>query len=155
MDRPIAMKLFLTLFTLLLCLGCGGTKSTQQTASSCPAYPSGGVLGEGTSSYCVTTSAASYQITGVGGLFNSYAVSVTLRSNPAIPAGHTVKLNLQPGLGSGELVSSGSSALNFQFTATTNTSETCLPNPATIEVSDGDAGALLQTSWTTLPSSCK
>jgi len=32
-DRPIAMKLALILFALLLCVGCGATKSTQTPAS--------------------------------------------------------------------------------------------------------------------------
>ena len=31
MGQPIAMKLALSLFALLLCVGCGATKSTQTT----------------------------------------------------------------------------------------------------------------------------
>lgn len=36
MGRPIAMKLAFILFTLLLCAGCGGTKSTQTPAVLSP-----------------------------------------------------------------------------------------------------------------------
>lgn len=155
MGRLIATTLTLIVFTLLLC-GCNAAKQTDPF--SCAAYPNGLTLSPGTGDqYCVTPSSASYQISEQGSEFNSYSVSVTLQSNPPIPTGTTVQVSLQPDIeGQGQVVSTGSSTMAFSFTVTTNTSETCLPNPVTVSANafSGAAGGLLQASWTSVPEAC-
>lgn len=156
-------KLCIALLSSVLLCGCNAAK---QTASfSCAEYPNGLALswgGAGDQS-CVTPSSASYQIGEQGSQFNSYSVSATLQFNPPLPTGTTATLSLGPvggGTeymeGQGQIVSTGSSTMNFSFTVTTNTNEVCLPNPVNegVNVFNGDAGGIVQASWASVPQSC-
>ena len=157
--RPMAMKLALMLFALLLCVGCSGI--SKSTPFSCAAYPTGGVMLLNNTNYCITTSAASYQIAEQGSFFNTYSTSVTIQSNPPLPTGTTANVGLSgtgatgfPLGASGQIASTGSPTMDFSFTAQTPPTMTCLPTPVNVSVNSGDANVLVQASWTSIPQVC-
>lgn len=74
MGRPIAMKLAFILFTLLLCVGCGATKSTQPTVLITPA--SATVQTGATQQFTTTSTGVTWLVNGtVGGSSSTGLIS--------------------------------------------------------------------------------
>jgi hypothetical protein len=147
------------LFSVMMC-GCTAAKKTA--APACPAYPNNGLtLNPG--NYCVTSSAASYEIGDQESTVNTYTVSATLQSNPPIPAGTPLRVGFE-NVGGVEgsfvqMVSTGSPTIAFSETVTTPSTQTCLPNPTTINLEatlsdQGSSGGILQANWTSIPQAC-
>jgi len=98
---------------------CGCTAAKKTAAPACPAYPNNGLtLNPG--NYCVTSSAASYEIGDQESTVNTYTVSATLQSNPPIPAGTPLRVGFE-NVGGVEgsfvqMVSTGSPTIAFSET---------------------------------------
>jgi len=125
MGRPLAMKLAFILFTLLLCAGCGGTKSTQT--------PPPTVL--------ITPASATVQ-TAATQQFTTTSTGVTWSVNGSVGGNSTTGLISLSGL----YTAPSSVPTNPVVTITGQTSSAS--GTATVTISTGSQGEGLAGSWT-------